>query len=238
MPKIALPKDPDERPAVRMCGWQRRSGRSCGRSSSWLEGEDFDGGRITYWSRFCEYHEILAKQQGVPTDLVPEGREDLAEYDLVRPDPVDCVRWIEERHGYWSERLREWTARVGLVNPGGMPELAAIHVKARAAAGWYYPAKHDVHYVLPYAMSQPSYDQTIAHEVCHAYQRAFLEKSESHGEVFEILFRLGCGISTHQRECSKFHAYSVQQAITLSRSITPVIARAKADGLLAKVEMT
>jgi hypothetical protein len=190
-------------------------------------GEGFDGERLMMTTYFCDYHERLAAQKGIPSDLVPEARPpSLAEFDLVRPDPIACALWIEDRHIVWSERIKAWVQKI-FETDWPIPTIGAVHAKARSAAGWYVGGEvHTCSYVLPYAMSQKDYDQTIAHEVCHAFQCAVLETAVGHDEIFEMLFRKAAGISKSERQCAAFNAYDVQQAIDLGKSVSDAIRRA------------
>jgi SprT-like family protein len=210
----------------RECAWPRRTGETCSRTTSWLKGEDFDGAEITYWSKFCEYHERKAAQDGIPTNLSADILASLVEYNLVRPDPIECIQWIGERHNFWCERIAEWVSKLGKEHEEAAatsPLIGEISVSARAAAGVYYPATHECRYVLPYAMSQSDYDTIIAHEVCHAYSRAVMPEIESHGEVFQMLMRLAAGFKKYPKACLQYHSYDVQKAIQLGKDIRPRI---------------
>lgn len=218
---------------ARACAWPNKmTKRPCGRKTSWIVGEGFDGEELTYWSRFCEHHELLARQKGVPTDLAADVEWGECEFELVRPDPVECARWINGRHAYWCETLRLFASRLG-EGPSErakyMPS-AALDAKARTHSGIYYPSRHRCEYSLPYAMSQRGYDKTIAHEVCHAYAGAVMPKHDAHGELFMMLMRLACEFESWDNKCIQYSAYSAQAAIALAKEMRPRVLAAVAAG--------
>jgi len=67
-------------------------------------------------------------------------------------------------------------------------------------------------------MVEARYDETIAHEVCHAYQRALYPKSTWHGEFFLYLLQEVCGFTDAKTTHSDYRP-AVLKALRLSYQI-------------------
>lgn len=126
--------------------------------------------------------------------------------------PHAC-QFIRERHTYWCGLLTLWARLQGHELKKGSPKCA-IKVRAMQACGKYFPLGHVCEYRLPYAMVEPDYDTTIAHEVVHAFQRQIFPDCHWHGDFFKYLLGYVC-------ECpiEITHSYSVERAKKVSRVI-------------------
>lgn len=66
---------------------------------------------------------------------------------------------------------------------------------------------------MPYAiLEKDKYDETIAHEVCHAFQFRLDRSSHKHGELFRFLFNTVCGFKR-----DRYHDYNVYKAKEIAR---------------------
>lgn len=75
----------------------------------------------------------------------------------------------------------------------GQPDIE-FKVSGTKVGGKYSSAKHCCIYMLDYmAVVDDEYEETIAHEVCHAYQQMILPSSKWHGDFFLFLLRNVCG---------------------------------------------
>ncbi len=109
----------------------------------------------------------------------------------------DWITWAEDRHNFWCEHMEKYIDAL----PGHAPYHYARPVpefKNTAArwAGQYQTKRNRCKYALPYIfMLKNEYDETIAHEVCHAYQKIVYPDSAWHGEMFHYMLRVICGFS-------------------------------------------
>lgn len=133
-------------------------------------------------------------------------------------DPSSAARQIRMRHDYWCFRVDAWLLKQGLTPR--LPPSCEMSWLGGRACGKYYSRQHKCKYYLPYAMMLgiDEYDDTIAHEVVHAYQRCLMPRCKFHGESFYILMRLACGydLKTHT------HSYSVRTARHIEKMLAPV----------------
>src|SRR6187399_464816 len=145
-------------------------------------------------------------------------------------DPLCAAKQIRDRHIYWCERVRKWLLSQN-IQTCAMPACDLSWLGGRAA-GKYFTSNHTCRYYLPYAMvlGIDSYDETIAHEVVHAYQRCLLPspfKMKYHGESFFIMMKLACGYLKH----SHFHQYPVKQVRAVAKALKPVQDLFEATGI-------
>lgn len=112
---------------------------------------------------------------------------------------------IEEAHDYWCQWIRQRLERV--VHHVPTPSIIITN-DAYKWAGVYLHKSHTCKYSLPYAIvAGDKYDETIAHEVCHAFQFKLQPNSIKHGDLFFFLFHNVCEMSRNQ-----FHEYDVKKA--------------------------
>ena len=126
---------------------------------------------------------------------------------------------IYSRHLYWHQYLQSFASQWNIVVP--VPE-ASYDPRWHKWAGIYYPRSHRIRYVLPYVITETlaGYDETIAHEMCHAFQDRIIPMpelasgsvikcmcTEKHGEFFHFLLKNVCGFAR-----GKHHRYDIRKA--------------------------
>jgi hypothetical protein len=111
-----------------------------------------------------------------------------------------------ERHAFWCGELEQF-AQI-LHTDTKRPSLV-IDAGKGGRAGYYSAKHHRCHYAASYIVQVgEKYDEVIAHECCHAYQKALMPHSKWHGEFFFFLLQVVCGFK-HAKRC---HNYNVKQA--------------------------
>lgn len=116
----------------------------------------------------------------------------------------DREKWIRERHFYWCLRIEEY-GRTAHGEPfqcvlNAIRPTLELDGNVRAWAGEFHRRERVCKYAVLYAFKiGDEFDETIAHEVCHAYQRSFLKDCKSHGELFYYLLRVVCGFHDAKR---------------------------------------
>lgn len=109
-------------------------------------------------------------------------------------------RWINQRHEYWCTVvelfIRDNFPEVKLTRPSVLISDIAKKVNC---AGYYHQQKHKCQYFIAYRLVvKDKYDETIAHEVCHAYQNVLCPGSKWHGEMWNFLLKKVCGFYKSQ----------------------------------------
>ena len=112
------------------------------------------------------------------------------------------LEWLKERHRYWWDFLLE-------KHPDLDPELstcvpeAKLKIRTSNVAGRAnnYRCSYNLNYL--YTNSRESFDETICHEVCHAFQRRVYKDYNPHGPVWKKLFNGMCNQSR-----GKYHSYN------------------------------
>lgn len=123
-----------------------------------------------------------------------------------------CMEDVWFQHHLWWDRL---TGALKRVTPIVTPKPSLVFFAGPSKwAGRYRSLPHRITYSLPYALLN-SYEETIAHEMCHAFAKRIEPKSAWHGELFRFLMQHGCGFADHA--CC--HDYNVKQAETLGRAL-------------------
>ncbi len=131
--------------------------------------------------------------------------------------------WILERHLFWCERIEQHGLRShGEHFESGLrsqrPDVA-LDSNLRSWAGQFHRRAKTCTYAVLYAFKLGNaYDETIAHEVCHAYQRYYLRGCKSHGDMFFYLLRVVCGFDGAKRTHADWDR-GVLTAIKLSYDI-------------------
>lgn len=105
---------------------------------------------------------------------------------------------VIERHSHWCEviedelgHLFEWQSPLVIFTD--RPHRAAAHYHLRTRT-----ARNACEYNTIYAvLVGEAYDETIAHEVCHAAAKQMSPSSSWHGELFLWLMRGVCGFAGH-----------------------------------------
>jgi hypothetical protein len=116
-------------------------------------------------------------------------------------------KWIRERHEHWCNVLAAFADEHGHATT--RPKCEVV-LNAAKWAGRYRTKNNTCYYSLPYAMVEGAhYDETIAHECCHSYQRFFAVdhngKTKWHGDFFLFLLRYVCGF----KKAGFYHTTSV-----------------------------
>lgn len=127
----------------------------------------------------------------------------------------DPKAWVTERHNYWYGYLRNWCLHAG-INPPLSPRCETV-IDGYKKAGWYSQGPgslrsctYDLAYVI---VAGERYDETIAHEMCHAFQRTVANgKTHKHGEIFFFLLNVVCKIPR-----GKFHNYDCNKAKAIAK---------------------
>lgn len=112
----------------------------------------------------------------------------------------EAREFIAAQHIRYYDILRNQTVTMGFrVRP-----IPAIHIvdATFVACGQYNPVENRCTYSLPYAVyCGDEYRETVAHEVCHAFQRVVNRNDYAHGPTFFWLLRDVCkfrkAIATH-----------------------------------------
>ena len=208
------------------------------------------GSRLAAHQYFQAHPELLSDSNGEDDDLESSGWRLIRYRDLVvkpRPieepvtgllidNPIAAAEVLLEAHDRHCRAAERW---MRAACPGAdLPE----HPKPKATiltpdwAGLYSSADHSCCYPLTYVMinGAQSADDTAAHEVAHAYQRAFTGCGKlGHGPDFYALMRhaLGKPISEHT------HSYDIALARRLSRQTKKWWDRELERGALARLPM-
>jgi len=143
-----------------------------------------------------------------------------------------ALDWCRDRRDHWHEVLSEYCRRIG-VDAARLPSAANMIFDWTApseAASWTCAEGGTMRLHVPYAIvaKEAKYDETIAHETVHHFQQhvfpregesvmhrgergdvvgngRMLRKTDSHGEMFYLLYHLGCGMyhrpHTHNYDC-------------------------------------
>lgn len=94
---------------------------------------------------------------------------------------------LMKRHFFWYEHLSKWCNYMEIMPPV-LPEFGVYQKVSRQKAnpeflfGYYHPSYHgcNVNLVTALASAWSEVDNTIAHEMCHAFQRAIVDKIGKH----------------------------------------------------------
>jgi hypothetical protein len=147
------------------------------------------------------------------------------------------VEWLQERHDFWCAHMESYARRTlaatAYIPP--RPYLSYTFIMKKRALGTYNSMSHTCHYCLAYlvAVGRERYDETIAHEVVHAYQRCLNPgvKPRWHGELFYFLLRQVCG----KRDAT--HRFSLTKAEKKkARMVSDFMALKQAEAKIAACE--
>lgn len=163
--------------------------------------EDFEQARV-YGSRLDAHQQCAAYFRGLGVINV----EDLAnhEWQIIRrrnvvqkappldapfalhiSDPIEAVHRVYELHALYSQRVSSWLRIAGVpVDKIPRPATCKMTITAPKWAGIWSPSNSECHYPVVYAMMDPNYKETVAHEVVHSFQRAFTGCPSGHGADF------------------------------------------------------
>ena len=149
---------------------------------------------------------------------------------LAMPDPLAAATYVHERVEHWSSHLSDWcSTAVGV--EATAPNLSMPSVVRGRWAGRYSSGSHRVVLPVPWAMiAGDAYDETIAHEVCHAYQRAVYAHGKWHGEIFHFLLHIVC-----RKPHTRYHRLPVTQAKALSKVLFPALKGVDLADLIQRV---
>jgi hypothetical protein len=116
-------------------------------------------------------------------------------------NPLEAIKLVQQRHGHWSEHLRQFVVSLGK-NSVIQPPKCTFFLRGGNVAG-HCNMIHGCSYSLAYAcLYAKDFDCTVAHECCHWYQRHAMPHSEWHGEFFLFMLRHVCGFTTAQTKHS------------------------------------
>lgn len=119
---------------------------------------------------------------------------------IAMPVPV-AIQYLTDRHHFWYDHLAKWYERSGLKTPPPIPELV-LNTRPIRRAGRFSVKAHRCEYTLIYCVVHgEKNDETVAHEMCHAFQQYAMPGCEWHGEFFFFLLRVVCGFKT----ATKYH---------------------------------
>jgi len=185
---------------------------------------------------------VAAEWDVVQIELVPEEPKIEVIDGLMVEDPVECARKLCDLHFKYADRVAAWVRKA--TNYVGDYSPPKIVVTARPQMNWtglYSPTDHTCHYVLPMAMlnlgrPMQDYEETVAHEVVHAYQRLFVGQDirSGHGGDFYAMMRHAALWPT------KTHTHAplpgeFQKCILLFKKLQKPIERLAEGGLLASL---
>lgn len=159
---------------------------------------------------------------------------ELGDLALWTRDPLEAVRSVVDLHAEYCERVEAWLRRAGVPDEAldrGMPRCE-VTVLAPLWAGCYEGRAHTCHYPLPWAMvDQPQLRHTVAHEVVHAYQRAFTGCRPGHGADFFAMMRHAAGVAEPQVK----HTMDPGTARAVSAALRPWFLRELQRGTLSSL---
>ena len=146
------------------------------------------------------YGFTAADWQIIQIELVPPPERIEVIDGLAIEDPVKCIERIVELHQMYADRVAAWVRHAThLITDYSAPRVCITVRPQMRWRGLYSPRDNTCHYVLPAAMlslgSAPKthrdYEETIAHEVVHAYQRHFVGQfvGSGHGGDFFAMMR-------------------------------------------------
>jgi len=136
----------------------------------------------------------------------------------------EAIAFVDERHQYWCREAATRTYAIADACKGrGLRTLetafgpeplrhpqAMVPIYARGEGSAHYVrATETCFYFLPYAMHEPDYDRTIAHEVTHHYTHRVWPLADDHGEIFDWFMAAVLG----QHEPRHGHRYNVPRAL-------------------------
>lgn len=129
---------------------------------------------------------------------------------------VQTEEYVRARHDHWCRHLDGFCRSLG-VGTGEWPTAVFPRIvrgrRLRRWGGWYYQSV--CYYPIGMAVvGGDAYDATVAHEVCHHYQRKVMPQSASHGETWQMLYRVVCGFKE-----SRAHRYDVSKAARVAELI-------------------
>lgn len=108
--------------------------------------------------------------------------------------------WMIHRHKHWCSILEYFTKDLGY-HAAFHPKIEFQHAPVKWA-GKYVAWRHTCIYNGLYCYYlKHDYDETIAHECCHAYQRVLMPDSSWHGDFFHFLMIVVCGF----KDASTYH---------------------------------
>jgi hypothetical protein len=156
--------------------------------------------------------------------------------ELLVATPLEAAKMLYEYHYEYVKRAESWLGRA--CSGVSIPEqpVPKATILTPDWAGLYSTADHSCCYPLTYVMlnGQPSAQETAAHEVTHAYQRAFTGTNMlGHGPDFYGLMKhaMQMPISRHT------HSYDVGKARQLTKQIKPWWDRELQRGTLNNLPM-
>lgn len=106
---------------------------------------------------------------------------------------IGSLAWINARHDFWCEELELFMLGIGVHQPT-RPKCSISNAATNTAGRYFGGKRHQCVYMKYYAaFLKEAYDSTIAHEVCHAYQKQIMQGCKWHGDFFLFLVRVVCG---------------------------------------------
>lgn len=121
----------------------------------------------------------------------------------------DHTKRIVDMYVHWYGTLCDRTQGFG--EPPTCPKLEVLYSACRAA-GRYYPGAHKVQIMLPYAILFPhSTEETVVHELAHAFCKKLMPTSRWHGDFFLFMMRNIAGF----KDADAKHRMSAKKAIAL-----------------------
>lgn len=184
----------------------------------------------------------------VQIELVPPAPQIEIIDGLMVEDPVECVRRVCELHEVYCDRVSAWVRRAtNLVADYSHPRVCITARPQMRWAGLYSPSDHTCHYVLPLAMlnlgrapgAQHDYEETIAHEVVHAYQKLFVGQyiSNGHGGDFYAMMRHAAlyptDTHTHAPQPGEYH-----KCVSLFRKLQRPLEQLAVNGTMQSLPCT
>jgi len=211
--------------------------------AGWRWTDDLDvaagfGSRLAA-DRFAETHAMrqfkIARRDAVA--IKPKKFE--APFALAISCPLEAVQTTFDLHEEYCQRVEAWLQRAGC-QPDyskGRP-TPCMTITAPKWAGMYSSDTHHCHYPAVYAMLAPengpeAWRTIVAHEVVHAYQRAFTGRGAGHGPDFYALMKH----AAREPVTSHTHGYSVKEARRLSEKLLPWWELTRQQGLLASLPL-
>jgi hypothetical protein len=194
--------------------------------------DDFDKAAI-YSSRLAAHQRCSEFWKRLPVDPDNEEQQEWqiikrklveikpkkleAPFALAISDPLEAIQKVYEYHCMYSQRVSDWMYRAG-VKDVPRPPICKITITAPKWAGIYMPKVRECHYPIVYVMmhsERESFEETIAHEVVHAYQNAFSGFGGGHGPDFFALMRH----AAQYPATSAKHTYDLGEAKRLSEKL-------------------
>lgn len=124
-------------------------------------------------------------------------------------------KFIRQEHSRYYERLQEFCKTFGVPCRLELPRIEIVD-SVYTHCGQYSPIQNLCIYSNPFCIyAGEDYAETVAHEVCHAFQLVIKPACSAHGKTFLWLLRDVCGFPN----AGAYHSYPVAEVERLAQAL-------------------